>query len=111
MTGCPDGRRNKKEYRKGETQYDKKEPVIPDAGVRAAADAGSLREKSPSSSESGSRSETESTSVSGPQEELSEVVELTVGSERESAEEIPLDTKLKGKTVREETQWVLLYHR
>ena len=62
-------------------------------------------EKSPSSSESGSRSETESTSVSGPQEELSEVVELTVGSERESAEEIPLDTKLKGKTVREETQW------
>ena len=43
MTGCPDGRRNKKEYRKGETQYDKKEPVIPDAGVRAAADAGSLR--------------------------------------------------------------------
>ena len=62
-------------------------------------------EKSPSSSESGSRSETESTSVSGPQEELSEVVELTGGSERESAEEIPLDIKLKGKIAREESQW------
>lgn len=56
MIGCPDGRRNKREYRKGETQYDKKESGIPGAGVRAA-------------------------------------------------KEVPLDTKLKGKTVREEAQW------
>lgn len=62
-------------------------------------------EKSPSSSESGSSPETESTSVSGSQEELPEVVELTGGSDQESAENVPLDTKLKGKTAREEDQW------
>ena len=62
-------------------------------------------EKSPSSSESGSSPEPESTSVSSSQEELPEVVELTGGSDQESAENVPLDTKLKGKTAREEDQW------
>ena len=60
-------------------------------------------EKAPSGSGSGSGAE--STSSSGSQAEQPKVAEVTGGSERESAEEIPLDTKLKGKTVREETQW------
>ena len=33
------------------------------------------------------------------------MVELTGGSDQESAENVPLDTKLKGKTAREEDQW------
>ena len=103
MTGCPDGRRNKKEYRKGETQYDKKESGIPGAGVRAAADAGRLRGES--AKRQWERLGAESTSASGSQAEQPKVAEVTGGSERESAEEIPLDTKLKSKTVREETQW------
>ena len=60
-------------------------------------------EKAPSGSGSGSGAE--STSASGSQAEQPKVAEVTGGSERESAEEVPLDTKLKGKTVREETQW------
>ena len=62
-------------------------------------------EKAPSGSGSGSGSGAESTSSSGSQAEQPKVAEVTGGSERESAEEIPLDTKLKGKTVQEETQW------
>lgn len=62
-------------------------------------------EKAPSGSGSGSGSGAESTSASGSQAEQPKVAEVTGGSERESAEEVPLDTKLKGKTVREETQW------
>ena len=62
-------------------------------------------EKTPSSSGSGSGSEAESTSASGTQEELPEVVELTGGSDQSSAQNVPLDTKLKGKTAREEAQW------
>lgn len=60
-------------------------------------------EKAPSGSGSGSGAE--STSASGSQAEQPKVAEVTGGSERESAEKVPLDTKLKGKTVREETQW------
>ena len=62
-------------------------------------------EKTPSSSGSGSGSGAESTSASGSQEELPEVVELTGGSDQSSAQNVPLDTKLKGKTAREEAQW------
>lgn len=62
-------------------------------------------EKTPSSSGSGSGSGAESTSASGTQEELPEVVELTGGSDQSSAQNVPLDTKLKGKTAREEAQW------
>lgn len=60
-------------------------------------------EKAPSGSGSGSGAE--STSVSGSQAEQPKVAEVTGGSERESAEEVSLDTKLKSKTVREENQW------
>ena len=60
-------------------------------------------EKAPSGSGSGSG--VESTSVSGSQAEQPKVAEVTGGSERESAEEVSLDTKLKSKTVREENQW------
>ena len=55
-------------------------------------------EKAPSGSGSGS-------GASDSQAEQPKVAEVTGGSEREGAEEVPLDTKLKGKTVREETQW------
>lgn len=58
-------------------------------------------EKTPS----GSGSEPGGTSASGSQTEQPQVVELTGGSDRESAQDVPLDTKLKGKTAREETQW------
>lgn len=104
MIGCPSGRRNKREYRKRETQYDKKESGIPGAGVRAAADAGRLRGES-AKRQPGAGSGAESTSASDSQAEQPKVAEVTGGSEREGAEEVPLDTKLKGKTVREETQW------
>lgn len=60
-------------------------------------------EKAPSGSGSGSGAE--STSASGSQAEQPKVAEVTGGSERESAEEVSLDTKLKSKTVREENQW------
>lgn len=58
-------------------------------------------EKAPS----GSGSESGSTSASGSQTQQPQVVELTGGSDRDSAQDIPLDTKLKGKTAQEETQW------
>lgn len=58
-------------------------------------------EKAPSGSGSGSGS----TSASGSQTQQPQVVELTGGSDRDSAQDIPLDTKLKGKTAQEETQW------
>lgn len=58
--------------------------------------------KTPSS---GSGSGAESTSASGSQAEQPQAVELTGGSDRDSAQDVPLDTKLKGKTAREETQW------
>ena len=54
-------------------------------------------EKAPS----GSGSESGSTSASGSQTQQPQVVELTGGSDRDSAQ----DTKLKGKTAQEETQW------
>ena len=56
-------------------------------------------EKAPS----GSGSESGSTSASGSQTQQPQVVELTGGSDRDSAQDIPLDTKLKGKTAQEET--------
>ena len=58
-------------------------------------------EKAPS----GSGSESGSTSASGSQTQQPQVVELTGGSDRDSAQDIPLDTKLKGKSAQEETQW------
>lgn len=58
-----------------------------------------------SGSESGSNSGTESISASASQEELPEVVELTGGSDQDSAQNVPLDTRLRGKTAREEAQW------
>ena len=59
--------------------------------------------KTPSGSGSGSGAE--STSASGSQTDQPQVVELTGESDRDSAQDVPLDTKLKGKTAREETQW------
>ena len=58
-----------------------------------------------SGSENGSNSGTESISASASQEELPEVVELTGGSDQDSAQNVPLDTRLRGKTAREEAQW------
>ena len=58
-----------------------------------------------SGSENGSNSGTESISASASQEELPEVVELTGGSDQDSAQNVPLDTRMRGKTAREEAQW------
>lgn len=54
---------------------------------------------------SGSDSESGGTSASGSQTQQPQVVELEGGSDRESAQDVPLDTKLKGKTAQEESQW------
>lgn len=54
---------------------------------------------------SGSGSESGGTSASGSQTQQPQVVELEGGSDRDSAQDVPLDTKLKGKTVQEEAQW------
>lgn len=56
-------------------------------------------EKTPSGSGSGSGAE--STSASGSQTEQPKVEAVTGGSEQDSAKEVPLDTKLKGKIARE----------
>lgn len=60
-------------------------------------------EKTPSGSGSGSGAE--STSASGSQTEQPKVEAVTGGSDRDSAKDVPLDTKLKGKIAREESQW------
>lgn len=60
-------------------------------------------EKTPSGSGSGSGAE--STSASGSQTEQPKVEAVTGGSDQDSAKEVPLDTKLKGKIAREESQW------
>lgn len=54
---------------------------------------------------SGSGSESGGTSASGSQTQQPQVVELEGGSDRDSAQDVPLDTKLKGKTPQEEAQW------
>ena len=54
---------------------------------------------------SGSGSESGGTSSSSSQEEQPQVVELKGGSDRDSAQDVPLDTKLKGKTTQEGGQW------